>query len=90
MDSFGNIWISDATCCVIRKILYDSAGCVTIAAGCPGRCGYRDGIASNALFDYPRGIATNPVTGVLHVADNKNNCIRAVRACGNAFSVIFV
>lgn len=91
--SDGSIWVSDAHDYAIRKILPDGAfffiftqrkkqilytGNVITVAGCPGQEGYKDGAASESLFHCPCGIALDPVTKTLFVADSGNNRIRVV------------
>ena len=51
-----------------------------------GFAGYRDGTASNALFNFPRGLAMDS-SGNLYVADFGNNCIRKISADGNVSTV---
>ena len=82
--SDGEIYVSDIGGQRIRAI---HGGVVSTVAGSgeppagsdrvPG--GYRNGIASQARFNKPMGLALLP-DGTLLVADTWNNCIRAIRA----------
>jgi DNA-binding beta-propeller fold protein YncE len=40
--------------------------------------GFVDGIGSSATFRSPYGIAIDPITSIIYVADSQNNAIRAV------------
>jgi len=57
LGSCGNLYIADTGNNAIRRI--DTSGYVTTVAGQAGRHGYRNGIAREALFYHPMGIAVN-------------------------------
>ena len=54
----------------------------TLAGGGPNFPGYQDGSGSNARFTYPGGLAINPATNTLVVADGNNQKIRIVTLDG--------
>lgn len=62
----------------VRKI--DQGGKVSTMAG-KGLPGYVDGMGTNALFNHPDGVATDP-QGYLYVADNGNQAIRRISPAG--------
>lgn len=72
-DVLGNLYVTDQA--VIRKIL--PGGIVTTIAGQPGNGGTSDGTLTNAQFDEPWGISTDPY-GNIYVADSFNYDIRKV------------
>lgn len=71
-DDKGNIYISDTGNNIIRKI--DKSGNVTTVAGIPGKAGFKDGLATEALLNDPIGIAY--YNGSLYIADSGNQRIR--------------
>jgi hypothetical protein len=58
-DSLGNIYISDAGSCVIRKVT--ATGFITTLFGSVGQCGYSSGVSphSTSLLQQPQGIWLN-------------------------------
>jgi hypothetical protein len=64
----------------IRKI--DAAGAVTTLAGNLGTSGANDATGTSALFNFPKGIATDGTH--LYVADTYNHLIRKVTTAGVA------
>lgn len=74
-DEKGNIFIADKHNHCIRKITPD--GMVTTFAGTPTQNGYRDGEASQAMFNQPCNIQIDKL-GNLYVNDLWNHCIRLV------------
>lgn len=68
----GEVFISDTKNHVIRKI--DSKNVVTTIAGTPGKSGFADGNATDALLCEPMGLAY--YKGSLYIADSGNNRIR--------------
>ncbi len=77
-DGQGNIFFSDQTDDVIRRI--DAAtGMVTTVAGAVGVRGFADGIGTSASFANPCGLALDDASGTLYVADFLNNAVRSVR-----------
>jgi sugar lactone lactonase YvrE len=74
-DKSGNLYVSDTGNSTIRKIT--PAGAVTLFAGVAGTTAFLDGVAGDALFSSPLGVAvwTN---GTVFVADSGNHCIRKI------------
>lgn len=60
---------------------------VTTLAG-NGRAGFADGMGSAALFSEPGGLAVDPATNSLYVADTNNNVVRVVSPSTAAVSTI--
>ncbi|MDR2215559.1 MAG: IPT/TIG domain-containing protein [Nevskiaceae bacterium] len=83
LDPTGNMYVSDSENNSIRKITAE--GMVSTVAGTDNQ-GYRNGPGADALFTYPEGIALN-AAGSLYVADNGNNCIRAIAPDGTVSTV---
>jgi len=75
MDRRGNLFIADTGNNAIRRIAPN--GHVTTVAGVAGEYGFRDGIAGQALFNQPMGIAVR-FDGVIIVADSGNHLIRTI------------
>lgn len=73
VDSNGNLFVTDYAFCSVRKIT--SNGVVSTLAG--NGQGYADGSGSEAIFNFPRGIAVNG-SGDIYVADTANNRIRKI------------
>ena len=65
-DSTGNLFVSDASGLVIRKISPDTR--VTTFVGRPDQSGYRDGIGTNTLFTAISGLAVDAI-GNLYASD---------------------
>lgn len=72
LDNAGNIYVADYYNSAIRKI--NPAGVITTLGGA-GQPGYRDGTGSDALFNFPLGIAVDE-QGKVYVADTGNHAIR--------------
>jgi hypothetical protein len=79
VDSAGNIYVSDAYNCTLRKVTGD--GTVTTLAGTPWQPGSADGTGGAALFNGPSGVAVD-VAGNVYVADFGNSTIRKVTGGG--------
>lgn len=80
VSSSGDVYVTDTNNCVVRKI---SAGQVTTLAGAgPTSCSSTDGTATAARFDHPSGIALDPTSGNLYVADTVSNKIRRITPQG--------
>ena len=71
----GSLFVADSLNHVIRKI--DVHGHVSTIAGTPGVYGYNGGIADEALFNSPMGIAVSG-DGVIFVSDTGNHLIRRI------------
>lgn len=74
VDERGNVYVSDTYNDQIRKI--DTQGRVTTLAG-TGQHGWQDGVATQAQFDTPTGIAVT-AQGVVWVADTRNHALRKI------------
>lgn len=79
-DPAGNLYVVDRGNHTIRKIT--PAGVVTTLAGKADTAGHKDGGGIAALFNMPGGIAYEPVTKALFVADTGNRVIRKVTLTG--------
>jgi hypothetical protein len=81
VDKDGNLYISDASNKVIRKVT--KQGVITTLAGVPGRAGYTGdgGPATKALLTQPAGIAVDN-SGNLYIADPSNSVVRKVNPAG--------
>jgi DNA-binding beta-propeller fold protein YncE len=71
-----NLYVADTYNNTIRKIVI-STGVVTTLAGSTTYCGSSDGTGTNALFNYPEGVATDGTN--VYVADYGNNMIREIQ-----------
>ena len=78
VDSSGNLYVADYSGHRIRKI---QGGFVSTLAG-SGVAGYANGVGTSASFNYPLGIAFNPVDNSLVVAEYSGNRIRRVTLDG--------
>jgi len=67
------VYFTDAN----ERVRTISAGTVSTLAG-SGSTGLRDGMASNARFDSPAGLALDS-SGNVYVADDDNHCIRLIK-----------
>lgn len=78
-DNKGNIFVADFLNHTIRKI--DKSGNVTAIAG-TGKPGYKNGIGTDAQFNYPRGICIDKNNN-LYIGDSWNHRIRKIDTKGN-------
>jgi DNA-binding beta-propeller fold protein YncE len=78
-DNSGNLYVTESSH-VIRKIT--PIGVVTTLAGTFFASGSGNGTGSGATFSNPKGIALDPTTGNLYVADSGNHVIRRVTPGG--------
>jgi streptogramin lyase len=79
VDSAGNVYVADGGNNLIRKIT--PGGVVSTLAGRWPYAGNTDGVAANATFYYPIGVAVDP-SGNVYVADSLNNTIRKITPGG--------
>jgi hypothetical protein len=79
VDTAGNIYVADQGNSTIRRI--SSGGAVTTFAGAAGITGNYDGLAANARFNYPAGLAID-TAGNVYVADRNNSTIRQISPNG--------
>ncbi|WP_152909095.1 Ig-like domain-containing protein [Clostridium homopropionicum] len=92
IDSKGAFYITDSGNQVIRKIYNGQV--TAISGSVDGKIdnsdymegGYADGIASEAKYNFPKGISITD-EGVLLVADTWNNMIRAIKADGTVSTI---
>ena len=84
IDGAGNVYITDEYLHLIRKITTD--GQVVTVAGQARQSGSADGQGSAALFDTPRGIASDSM-GNLYIADSFNRTIRKVAPTGQVTTI---
>jgi sugar lactone lactonase YvrE len=78
IDAAGNLYVADTINNRIRKV--SAAGEVTTLAGGPS--GFADGVAREARFRYPRGVAVD-AAGNVYVADKDNDRVRKVSPAGD-------
>ncbi|HLZ53796.1 MAG TPA: hypothetical protein VKS19_04885, partial [Verrucomicrobiae bacterium] len=87
VDANTNIFVSDNYGMVIREVSpVGTNWTVTTIAGLPFTKGYADGIGTNALFYFPRGLAVDNASNV-YVADSENNSIRELTPIGTNWLV---
>lgn len=83
VDPAGNIYVADRFGHKIRKIT--PGGTVSTLAG-SGQVGAADGVGINATFHEPWGLCVDS-TGVVYVADTRNNLIRKIDQSGTVTTV---
>ncbi len=83
VDQNGNLFIADAYNDCVRKITIE--GVVTTIAG-TGLPGFKDGQATNAMFDTPCGVAVD-TAGNIFVADTGNRAIRKISPEGEVTTI---
>lgn len=83
LDSSGNLYISDTSNCVIRKVT-TSGTISTVAGNFTTGCGYTGdgGAATAAVLYHPSGIVVDS-KGRIFIADTSNNIVRIVTTDGN-------
>ncbi len=87
VDANTNIFVSDNYGMVIRKVSPVATNwTVTTIAGLPYTEGSSNGIGTNALFYFPRGVAVDNASNV-YVADSENNGIRKLSPVGTNWLV---
>jgi NHL repeat len=79
VDGAGNIYVADTANNTIRRLT--ASGVVTTLAGTAGVSGSTNGAGSAALFNSPRGLATD-AAGNVYIADTFNYVIRKMTATG--------
>ena len=78
VDSAGNLLIADTGNNRVRKV--DSSGLISTVAGMASNGFSGDGgMATQAMLDFPWGVATS-ATGTVYIADRVNNRVRMVAA----------
>jgi sugar lactone lactonase YvrE len=83
VDSHDNLYVADTGNNAIRKVTPD--GTVTTIAG-GGAAGFQDGLARDARFNAPVGVAVD-AQGKVYVADTYNDRIRLVSTDGKVTTV---
>ena len=83
----GSVLVADTMNDCIRRIAPDGSRTVTTFAGRIGAAGYVDGVAATARFRRPLGLARDPVSGAVLVADSGNHALRAIDARGNVSTI---
>jgi hypothetical protein len=76
VDPGGNVYVADSGNATIRKLT--AGGAVTTLVGTAGSIGATDAAGPAASFNWPAGVALDPVTSNLFVADRLNSTIRKV------------
>ena len=84
VDTNDNVYVADTYNSTIRMIT--PAHVVSTIAGSSTATGWLDAMGTNALFNYPTGLAVD-TNGVIYVADNLNQVIRMVTPQGTNWSV---
>lgn len=79
VDAAGNVYVADRNNNLIRKIGPD--GAVSTIAG-SGSAGSSDGVATQASFKTPQGVAVG-VNGAVYVSDFGNQIIRKIEPSAN-------
>ncbi|HET9834960.1 MAG TPA: thioredoxin-like domain-containing protein [Rhodanobacteraceae bacterium] len=82
----GMLAIADAAGNAIRQLRLSDFSLGTLAGGGPYMSGLEDGIATQARFAHPLGLAVDG--GTLYVADTLNNRLRAIQVRGGAVSTL--
>ena len=80
LDADGNLIVTEPSNSLLRRVTPD--GAVTTLTGTLGAVGLVNGPPGIARFSYPQGVAFNPVTGLIAVADVGNEALRNVTAAG--------
>lgn len=71
----GRLFIADST---DHRIVITSLDGKKVAVAGSGKEGFKDGSFASAQFSDPQGMALDPDTSILYVADRKNHSIRAL------------
>lgn len=84
LDTNGNVYVTDVN--AVRRISpFGSNWVVTTLAGLGWQHGLTDGTGTNAMFNYPQGIAAD-AAGNLYIADTANNSIRKLAPVGASWA----
>jgi len=87
VDANTNVFVSDNYGMVIRKVSpVGTNWTVTTIAGLPFTHGSSDGLGTNAMFYFPRGLAVDNASNV-YVADSENNSVRKLSPVGTNWLV---
>ena len=77
VDATGNVYVADSRNHNIRKITPDGT-VTTVAGSLTGVSGNADAIGTGALFFSPQGVAVDPTSGNIYVADYINHKIKKI------------
>src|SRR4030095_13432816 len=80
VNAAGDVYRADTFNNTIRKITPE--GVVTTLAGLAGETGSADGTGSAARFNRPRGVAVDPASSNVFVADTANDTVRRITPAG--------
>lgn len=84
-DGSGGLLVTDATADAVFRVT--ASGQVTTFAGVRDSAGSVNGSATSARFSDPVGIARDPASGNVFVADSGNHAIRQIDPSGNVTTV---
>jgi DNA-binding beta-propeller fold protein YncE len=79
----GSLLVSDTQNHCIRRIGADAAHTVTTFAGRMAAPGFADGAPGTARLRFPLGLARDPSSGAIYVADAGNHAVRVLDPRGN-------
>jgi adhesin/invasin len=86
-DPAGNVFIADTQNNVIRRV--DTTGIIKTVAGTGAAGNPVEGVlATSSPLRSPGGVAVNPATNVVYVADSQNAVVRGFTVGGNINTVI--
>jgi len=87
VDAKTNVYVTDNYGMVVRKLTpVGTDWVVTTIAGLPYTSGSSNGIGTNAMFYFPRGLTVDSASNV-YVADSENNSIRKLTPVGTNWLV---
>ena len=84
----GTLLVADTVHHTIRRIATDAQHTVSTIAGSPGDATFVDATGTGARFNFPMGLAQDPVTGRILIADNVNNRVRALDLSTGAVTTV--
>jgi DNA-binding beta-propeller fold protein YncE len=84
----GDVIVADTLNNCLRRMTSDPMHLVSTFAGLMGVSGSADGVAAVARFDSPEGLAVDPTTGDILVADMGNHRIRRVNATDGSVTTV--
>ncbi len=79
-----NIYVADTGHNVVDMIT--ATGTTSPVAGTSGTSGTADGAGSSAQFNAPKGLAFDPTSGLVYVADSGNHSIRLISSAASGAS----